>query len=224
MEKLNLSMEKIGTMQGKISKTIILKQEKAMFIFQYPKIFTTCHTMARNLLRNRLLLFIAALSPMFFSCTSDTEKCLFIPEALQDSLSMFIKKNSIEIENPFGAPTICNVTIDEYEDEIHISFMAYINLIEEVAIDDNFSDSLIQLQGACRQNGMVVVIYADKRYPELVDYTLLNLERSEYDFFYSQPNTSRVFDFYPISYRSYSLNKNNELNLNFMRKSRYELP
>ena len=71
---------------------------------------------------------------------------------------------------------------------------------------------------------MVVVIYADKRYPELVDYTLLNLERPEYDFFYSQPNTSRVFDFYPISYRSYSLNKNNELNLNFMRKSRYELP
>ena len=135
MEKLNLSMDKIDTMQGKISKTIILKQEKAMFIFQYPKIFTTCHTMARNLLRNRLLLFIAALSPMFFSCTSDTEKCLFIPEALQDSLSMFIKKNSIEIENPFGAPTICNVTIDEYEDEIHISFMAYINLIEDVVVE-----------------------------------------------------------------------------------------
>lgn len=179
--------------------------------------------MDQNLLKNGRRIFIyVSLIILISACKFHKDDSLFIPSTLQDSLAVFIAKNKASIINPYDAPTIGIVIIDEIGTDTIVSFMANINLIEDVIIDEVDKPKL-EIQGACIQDDMVIVLYGSKKYRNLVNYKILTLQRKSYDYFHSYQGLNNGFEFYPISYRRYRLEEDNKMELQFIMKSRYEI-
>ena len=156
------------------------------------------------------------------SCNRHQDGKLFILDSLQDSLETFIMKNKESIVNPYEAPTVGLVTIDTINKDTIITFMANINLIKFVKLNDT-DRPLMELQGACMQDGMIIIIYGSKEYPDIVNYNLLNLDQKDYDYFYSYQGPNKGFELYPISYRRYHLVEGQKLDLQYYTKSRFEI-
>lgn len=194
-----------------------------MCISQNLRIFIISLIMDQSLLKNGKRIFIyVSLIILISACKFHKDDSLFIPSTLQDSLEVFIAKNKASIINPYDAPTIGIVIIDEIGTDTIVSFMANINLIEDVIIDEVDKPKL-EIQGACIQDGMVIVLYGSKQFTNLVNYKILNLQRKSYDYFHSYQGSNNGFEFFPISYRRYRLEEDNKMELQFIRKSRYEI-
>lgn len=178
------------------------------------------YTFQSSLKRCNLVTICLSFILLMSSCNS-VERQLFVHNSLQDSLDLFIHKNKASIENPYGAPTICIVTIEETEKETIVCFMANIVLIEDVIID-GVDRPLLEIQGACMQDDMIVVLYASQKYRDLINYNCLELHRRDYDYFDSYDGKKSGFELYPFSYRRYRLTKENQLELLYRIRGKYE--
>lgn len=131
-----------------------------------------------------LVLFILA---AFDAFGDDRHKDLFCNPIVQDSLKTFIEKNSYPLSNPYGAPTIYLVTVEQLSpNDTTITFMSSYSMIEEVSLDGKTEPSLY-IKGGCLQYGKTVVLFYNNftSLPEFVDESLLVLERKDYDIFMS---------------------------------------
>ena len=99
--------------------------------------------------------------------------------------------------------------------------MANIVLIEDVIID-GVDRPLLEIQGACMQDDMIVVLYASQKYRDLINYNCLELNRRDYDYFDSYDGKKSGFELYPFSYRRYRLTKENQLELLYRIRGKYE--
>lgn len=128
-----------------------------------------------------LLLFI--LMTAFDAAAQERHKDLFLNPDVQDSLKTFIERNTYTLSNPYHAPTIYLVTVEQNApNDTTITFMSSYSLIEEISLDGKTEPSLY-LKGGCIQYDKTVVLFYSNitTLPELVEEELLVLERKDYD-------------------------------------------
>lgn len=132
-------------------------------------------------MKNIFLLFVLMVA--FDAAAQNRHQNLFLNPNIQDSLKTFIERNNYTLSNPYNAPTIYLVTVEQNaSNDTTITFMSSYSLIEEISLDGNTEPSLY-IKGGCIQYGKTVVLFYSNitTLPELVDEELLVLERKDYD-------------------------------------------
>lgn len=119
----------------------------------------------------------------FNAAAQQRHKDLFMNPDVQDSLKIFIERNNYTLSNPYDAPTIYLVTVEQNApNDTTITFMSSYSLVEEISLDGKTEPSLY-IKGGCIQYDKTVVLFYSNitTLPELVDEDLLVLERKDYD-------------------------------------------
>ena len=132
-------------------------------------------------MKNILLLFILMIA--FDAAAQNRHKDLFLKPDVQDSLKTFIERNNYALSNPYDAPTIYLVTVEQNApSDTTITFMSSYSLIEEISLDGKTEPSLY-IKGGCMQYDKTVVLFYSNitTLPKLVNESLLVLERKDYD-------------------------------------------
>lgn len=87
------------------------------------------------------LLFILMIA--FNAVAQQRHKDLFMNPDVQDSLKIFIERNSYSLSNPYDAPTIYLVTVEQNApNDTTITFMSSYSLVEEISLDGKTEPSL----------------------------------------------------------------------------------